>query len=122
MTPVALIASSVDKPMFGSMSITSDLANKTKYTTLTRLSFTMSYLAEAIRVTLLYHNWTSVAIVRNKDSCSVPFSGIASEFQGYNITITNDLTVDFYSQDSLSNALMILKMTARSKQSRKTKC
>lgn len=116
MIPVALVASSLNKPVIGYFSKIGDLQNKTKYTTLTRVSEAMSNMAHAIKVTLLYHKWSSVAIVRyNKDTCSVVLGGVTQVLQDGNITISNDLTIDLSSLENVANALMIIKMTARGK-------
>lgn len=115
MLAVALQASSLNKPLFGYMSILSDLANKTKYSTLVRLSYTMAYMAEAIKTVVVHHNWTSLAVIRHvRGSCAVFLSGIAQQFKQNGITISIDLEVDFKSNASMSVALMTIKTSARS--------
>lgn len=116
MPSAALVASSMNKPIIGFLSKTSELGNKTKYTTLARLADTMSYMGNAIAAVLKYHKWSSIAIVRtNKGACDIALSGIDKYFLGGGITVSSDLSVDITSSDNVANALMILKMTARSK-------
>lgn len=115
MAAVALQASSLKKPLFGYITISNDLANKTKYSSLMRVSYTMSYLAEAVRVVLLNHNWTTVSIVKSANAnCNLLLSGVAKQFNLYRIIIVKEIEVDFTLQSDMDNALLMLKMTARS--------
>lgn len=113
MAVVTLLATSLNKPISGYLSVTSDLANKKKYPTLIRVSYTMSYMAQAIRTVLQYYNWTIIAVVRHLDTCNTQLSGIDTEFQNSNINIRR-LTLDFTSPASLQYGLPILQTVARS--------
>lgn len=104
-----------NKPIISYMTMSNDMSNRRKYSTFSSVSYTMSYIAQAVRATLLYHNWTRVALVRtHPTNCTIPFSGIPSAFQPYNITITNDVLVDLSDSSSVFTALKSVMNTARS--------
>lgn len=112
---VALMASIINKPVISYITMSDELANKEKYRTLSSVSYTMSYMAQAIRALLMFYNWNRITIIRaHPTNCTILLSGIPNAFRPYNISIVNDVVIDMSNDGSVSNALNYIKHTTRS--------
>uniref|UniRef100_A0A915HSU6 Receptor ligand binding region domain-containing protein n=1 Tax=Romanomermis culicivorax TaxID=13658 RepID=A0A915HSU6_ROMCU len=110
----ALLASDLDVPTFGYISVSSDLENKQKYTTLIRTVNSISFMSQAVRAILLYYNWNRVVIVRVPGlTCDIFTGGFPAAFSSTKINIVSTLIVNYDDTNSINSALAQLKLTAR---------
>lgn len=111
----ALFASYFNIPIMGYISVGDNLANKTKYPTLVRSSFSMGPLGNAVKTLLNYYHWKNIAIIRSPSAdCDTSLSGIYSVIRDplTPVTVKTDITAE--SDSEIRQALFTLQKVARS--------
>uniref|UniRef100_A0A915KYB7 Receptor ligand binding region domain-containing protein n=1 Tax=Romanomermis culicivorax TaxID=13658 RepID=A0A915KYB7_ROMCU len=109
-----LLAANIDVPTFGYLSVSSELENKQKYTTLIRTANSLSYMSQAIREVLLNYNWNRVVLIRSSTAaCDIWTGGFANAFASTSINILTVLMVNFSDPNSINTILNQMKMIAR---------
>lgn len=110
----ALLTSFYNIATIGYMSILSELNNKTKYRTLSRVGFNMGPMGKAVKTLMVMNNWTRVAIVRSaRVECTTALSGIYNELSpDTHFKITGEFYAD--TQSEMVKALSQVKLVARS--------
>lgn len=116
MPAVAMLTSYHNIPTVGYLSASDDLNNKTKYTTLSRVSSGFGPMGEAIMVLLKEYNWKKVAIVRSAMvQCTSGLSGFYNLLgEGWLKKLQGEFFADTPAE--IEQALEQVKKLARSKQ------
>lgn len=113
MLPGGMLQSFYNVPSVGYVSVANELSNKTKYSTLARVSFVMGPMGEAVKVLLRMYNWTRVAIVRSaRVECTTSLSGIKVVLANPPFIFQGEFFAD--SPVEVLEALDAVKLVARS--------
>lgn len=110
----ALLATLRDTPIIGYASFGDVLSNKTKFSTLIRVSFGMGSLGGAIGKLLKKFSWSNLALIRSdKAECVNGLSGVQAELRDPSLTLKAEIVA--VTQGDIENALTTVQKVARSK-------